>query len=112
MIQTSQELKNLIPLIYQNFHMPLFLLSKDMKIIGYPQQFFELEEDYFTHFINKQDIIKYKIYTCFHEMKLIFVLHIFLMMFNLFALDLIFHVKSHLKIIPQIFPFKACYINL
>lgn len=72
MIQTSQELKNLIPLIYQNFHMPLFLLSKDMKIIGYPQQFFELEEDYFTHFINKQDIIKYKIYTCFHENEIYF----------------------------------------
>lgn len=75
MIQTYQELQNLIPSIYQNFHMPLFLLSNDMTIIDYPHDFFQLEPDYFTKMIDPTMILNYKIYTHFHHNETYFFIH-------------------------------------
>ena len=39
MIQTKQELINLLPTIYQNLNTPLFLISPDLKIIASPNKF-------------------------------------------------------------------------
>ena len=39
MIQTKQELINLLPTIYQNLNTPLFLISPDLKIIASPKIF-------------------------------------------------------------------------
>ena len=48
MRQTKQELINLLPTIYQNFNLPLFLISPDLlKIIASPKKFLKLRINYF-----------------------------------------------------------------
>lgn len=75
MIQTRQELQDLIPLIYQNFNMPLFLLSNDFTIIDYPQEFLKLEENYFKNMLKDYKVInQYKIYTHFQNKETYFFL--------------------------------------
>lgn len=73
MIQTKQELQNLISLIYQNFNMPLFLLSNDLSIIDETQDFLKLKPDYFKNMLKDLKIIKqYKIYTHFCHNEIYF----------------------------------------
>lgn len=52
MIQTKQELINLLPTIYQNLNTPLFLISPDLKIIASPKKFLKLEINYFQQIFN------------------------------------------------------------
>lgn len=74
MIKTKQELHHLLSLIYHNFHMPIFLLSQDMKIIESTQEFFQLENDYFCH-LDSTLIQQYKIYTYFGKQETYFVFY-------------------------------------
>lgn len=76
MIQTKDELINLIPMIYQNFHMPIYLLSQDMNIIDYTHDFLTLENHYFVDMIKDPSCIKkYHIYTHFHHNTSYFFFH-------------------------------------
>lgn len=48
MIQTKQELINLLPTIYQNLNTPLFLISPDLKIIASPKKIFKIRNKLFS----------------------------------------------------------------
>lgn len=74
MIQTKQEFHHLLSLIYDNFHMPVFLLSHDMKIIESTEQFLQLENDYFCH-LDGSLIQQYKIYTHFNKQETYFIFY-------------------------------------
>ena len=46
MIQSKQELIQLLDPLYHHFDLPLFLLSQDLMIIDSSQSFLKLEDDY------------------------------------------------------------------
>ncbi len=67
MIQTKQELINLLPTIYQNLNTPLFLISPDLKIIASPKKFLKLEINYFQQIFNFTIMKQHEIYIHFHQ---------------------------------------------
>lgn len=67
MIQTKQELINLLPTIYQNLNTPLFLISPDLKIIASPKKFLKLEINYFQQIFNFTIMEQHEIYIHFHQ---------------------------------------------
>lgn len=67
MIQSKQELVQLIPSIYQVFNIPVFSLSNDLLIIDSPADFLQLHQNYFQTIIKEININQYKIYTHFHQ---------------------------------------------
>lgn len=76
MIQTTKELKALIPLLYDTFCMPIFLLTKDLKILSVETHFLMLKDTYFQEIIpDFPSIQHYKIYTCFHQNETYFLFY-------------------------------------
>lgn len=65
MITSKQELIQLLPQFYQHFHIPTYLLSKDLQIIDSTQNFFKLEQNYFQSITTTTQIRSYKIYVNF-----------------------------------------------
>lgn len=67
MIQNRQELINFISPCYQSFHIPVFLLSKDLHILAQPEGFMTLETDYFSHIIQSALIDEFKTFMHFYQ---------------------------------------------
>lgn len=63
MIISKKEFINILPIFYNQFHLPIFLLSDDLSIIKSTQAFLELENNYFQKIISPQYIHEAKIYT-------------------------------------------------
>lgn len=72
MIQTKQELIALLPHIYQNLKIPVFLLSDSLSIIASSDHFFKLEQHYFQTIIDKDMIHQYPVHIIFHEKEIYF----------------------------------------
>lgn len=75
MIHTKQELTDLLSTIYQTFNIPIFLLSSNLTIIDFPDEFLHINKAYFTSFVQKENIHQYQIYTCFHQQESYFFFH-------------------------------------
>lgn len=75
MINTKQELINLLPHFYDNFNMPLFLLSKDFKIQNSTQLFLKPPNNYFQNIFQRKAIKNYKIFTHFFQNEIYFIFY-------------------------------------
>lgn len=67
MIQTKQELIQLLNPIYNHLKLPIFLLSQDLSIIESTQEFLILENDYFKNMIVDNHIDEYKTFMHFYH---------------------------------------------
>lgn len=67
MIQTKQELIQLLNPIYNHLQLPIFLLSQDLSIIESTQEFLTLENDYFKNMIEDNHIDEYKTFMHFYH---------------------------------------------
>lgn len=112
MIQTKSELINMIPLIYQNFHMPIYLLSQDMNIIDYTHEFFTLENHYFADIIEDPSCIEsYPIYTHFLHNEFYFFFHYPLADIKYICIGPYFSLKVTPQDHPSDFPFLEHVIS-
>lgn len=67
MIQSKQELIQLLDPLYHHFDLPLFLLSQDLMIIDSSQSFLKLEDDYYQKMIKENHINDYKTFMHFYH---------------------------------------------
>ena len=112
MIQTKSELINMIPLIYQNFHMPIYLLSQDMNILDYTHEFFTLENHYFADIIEDPSCIEsYPIYTHFLHNEFYFFFHYPLADIKYICIGPYFSLKVTPQDHPSDFPFQPVSIG-
>lgn len=68
MIKRKHQLLHLQSAIYENLHLPLLLLDKDLQVIHLTPMFQYIRQDYFQSMIKKEDILQYKIYA-YHDLQ-------------------------------------------
>lgn len=74
MIQSKQELINLLPIIYSSLNLPIYLLDQNFEIITSTKEFMQLNNDYFKSFLDIHSINNYKVYTAFHQHAAFFII--------------------------------------
>lgn len=107
MIQTKQELKSLLPAIYTNINMPVFLLSKDLEILAFPENFLQLEQNYFAQIINPSQINPYKTFLHFYHQEVYLFFHYAVEDVAYICIGPIFHKKITTQDRPSDYPFMS-----
>lgn len=107
MIQTKQELKDLLPAIYANINMPVFLLSKDLQILAFPNNFLHLEPNYFAQIIKTSQIDPYKTFIHFYHQEVYLFFHFAVEDVVYICIGPVFHKKITTKDRPSDYPFMS-----
>ncbi len=105
MINTKQELLNLLPHFYDCFNMPLFLLSEDLIILYSTKGFPTAEINYFQTLMQDQPIKQYKIFTKFYRNEFYFIFHYPLEDIDYICIGPYFNKQSGIQASPSQFDF-------